>query len=368
MKIGIVVNDSLPGMGLPCSGQGLRAWGLIEGLLANGVEARALIRQPTLVSRLQRWKDINTIRFPDWVRITTPESFAADIADLDALVMHNWAAAEGLRERPAVDTRLVYDFFSATLVEHAFISSDPEYLETVRRRKKHALKLCDLFIANGPGRRTYAEAYLEGMEIDAEVCDIPMCLPWLGGGEPADAVLVGGYQQRWTRELDRDGLVELARALPEMAIVSVGAGYHYHFGADRTARAVTPDRPGNMVAYDVLPFEDYLRVNQGARVFVDLSALNDERLISFSSRGILSIAAGCPVLHNQETDLGALVSEFDAGCTISGDEDPSDPGVLSAKLETCLSLDRRDGCRALWEAHFDARKGARKLVQLVEDA
>ena len=31
MRIGFVVNDSLPGMGMPCSGQGLRAWGLIQG-------------------------------------------------------------------------------------------------------------------------------------------------------------------------------------------------------------------------------------------------------------------------------------------------------------------------------------------------
>ena len=180
MRIGFVVNDSLPGMGMPCSGQGLRAWGLIQGLRGRGIDARALVRHATLGARFQRWKDLSVRRFPDWLTIVNHENIGSVLAEFDVVVFHNWGAAANVAKPGGSDVRFVYDFFSATLVEHAFISSEPEYLDRIRRRKHEILEQCDLFFANGPGRRRYAQAYLSSLGIETQVHDIPTSLPWLG--------------------------------------------------------------------------------------------------------------------------------------------------------------------------------------------
>lgn len=383
MRIGFVVNDSLPGMGMPCSGQGLRAWGLIQGLRGRGIDARALVRHATLGARFQRWKDLSVRRFPDWLTIVNHENIGSVLAEFDVVVFHNWGAAANVAKPGGSDVRFVYDFFSATLVEHAFISSEPEYLDRIRRRKHEILEQCDLFFANGPGRRRYAQAYLSSLGIETQVHDIPTSLPWLGdtGGAAAAAetgpVLVGGYRQEWTETIGDDVLAALARALPDRAVVSVGAGQHYHFGprdgtagetADGTALAGAEPSgpPENLVTYDVLNFEDYAALGRSAAVFVDVSPLNEERLMSFSTRGILSVALGCPVIHNAETDLGALLRRSGAGVPVSRADGDLTAELLIARVRAGLDPGRRENCHRLWQDSFDADRGAADLVRLVE--
>lgn len=367
MKIGFLVNDCLPEMGLPCSGQGLRAWGLIKGLRESGTEAYALIRHSTLGTRFRRWKDISGSEFPDWLVIVNHETIGPTIKDLDALVFHNWAAGDEVTKPADSKVKFIYDFFSATMIEHSFISSDPEYMTRIETRKHKLLKRCDLFFANGPGRQKYANRYLASLGIRTPVRDIPMSLPWLGEATSAGPILVGGYQQDWTKALDGDMLGRIATSFPDRALVTVGAGQHYHFGSRETAAPDDNARPDNIVAYDSLAFSDYVALNAVASAFVDVAPINKERLISFSSRGILSIATGCPIIHNEDTDLGALVKQFDAGVVVSQNETLDSPDMMIAKLTDCMAADRRKNCKALWNEKFNSRKGAATLEQMVRN-
>lgn len=365
MKIGFLVNDVVPEMGLPCSGQGLRAWGLLKGLQANGVEATVLVRHSMLSSRMRRWSDLNQLRLPDWLKVVDANTINDAIAQFDGIVLHNWAAAEKLIRPKSGNTSFIYDFFSASLVEHSFISSDESHLESIKKRKLHAINQSNIFIANGVGRRDYATKFLAVNGRYEEVSSIPMCLPWLGQEKPKKVILIGGYQQRWTKDFSNDVLVKVAEAFPEFSIVTIGRRHHYHFGATGWDQKQTADLPANLLTYDVMSFQDYSNINAAAAAFVDIAPINEERRISFSSRGVFSVASGCPVIHNAETDLGALLEEFDAGVTLSETEDFFDASVIIKKIRSCLSVDRYAACKALWAAHFQSSHGARTLAELI---
>lgn len=366
MKIRFVVNGVVPGFGLPVAAPALRAWGLIQGLRSAGVDARALLRIGTLQNHLQRWSDFNSSQLPDWVEMVNADTLPQAIENADVIVFHNWAAANNVDKPEGCRPRFVYDFFSATLVETFFTSPDAFHMKRVEDRKRDLLKKSDVFIANGAGRQEYGASFLAAMGIEAPVHNIPMSLPWLGNAPDKAAALIGGYQQRWTKPIAGNVLYDLARKMPACDLITVGAGRHHHFGVQPIDRPEGA-RPKNLIEYDVLSFEDYQKVNASCGAFVDVSPLNDERLISFSTRGVVSIASGCPIIHNAETDLGTLVAQYDAGITLDRDANLSDPTVLQKAIDLCLSNTRREQCHALWEAQFNAGQNAQKFLRILTD-
>lgn len=366
MKVGLLVNDVIPGLGLPCSGQGIRAWGLLQGLRANGVDASVIIRHSTMSTRINRWHDIMGVHLPEHLVIANHAEMPNIIGELDYLVFHNWAAGKNISRPEDSDVRFVYDFFSATLVEHSFISADPAYLDGIRAQKQALVEQSDIFIANGPGRRDYGAEYLQNLGIEAPVHDIPTSLPWLGETEVCDDILIGGYQQDWTKPLQPEMAAALSAALPDRNLVTVGADMHYHFGRrDKTGASAWPD---SLLRYDILSFEDYASLNARAAAFVDIAPLNAERRISFSTRGVMSLASGCPIVHNAETDLGRLVAQYDAGVVLGESDHLDDPQTLAQALKACLDARKRENCRALWVDVFDCRVQATHLLKALQDA
>jgi len=367
MKVGILVNDAIPGMGLPCSAPGLREWGFFEGLRQIGVDATILVRQGTIAKRVERWADIHGFALPDHVLVVEDDKIDETVSRFDFLVFHNWAAAAGIKLPAGARTRLVYDFFSASLVEQGYVSNDATFHETIRNKKVDLLRRSDLFIANGPGRATYARKFLSNLGIEATVYDLPMCTPWMAQDTPRPGIMWGGYQQYWTRKFDNGTVASLAARFADKRLVHVGSNQHYIFGTIHSDVRAKSDTQ-NSTRFDALTFEDYVSVNASCSAFLDISPMNEERCLSFSTRGALSISCGCPIVHNAETDLGRLVESYGAGATLSAEDDFSDPALLARAIEKCLDPSARDACKRLWADHFDNRIGAEKLVRVLKDA
>ena len=121
--VAIFCNDTVPDCGLPNGAQGLRAFGLYEGLRLNGLKADIVIKASVLHKRLKRCGNPFSA-IPEYVRFVKAEDFNKIInRDYDIAIALNWPSALGYNK--AKGKKLIYDFFSPTQVEHSFIM-DPE--------------------------------------------------------------------------------------------------------------------------------------------------------------------------------------------------------------------------------------------------
>ena len=368
MRVAILANDAVPGMGLPCSGQGLRVAASAAHLSALGVEPLVLLPRPVLEQRLERWGAVARPDYPDHVRVCDGGEAARLARGCDALLLHNWAAEKALDGRP-LDVPVIYDFFSATLVEHAHFGRGPGYLKRLERTKLRAVRRAAHFWANGPGRVAHGAAFLARHELEGEVLDAPFApTPLERPAAAPDApplVAVGGFAQPWAKPAGPALLHALARALPDHEVVALGGGEAFHVAGAAAPGAGHGDAPPNLRAVGPMIHRDHERLIARAAAFVDVAPHNDERAVSFSTRGVAAVAAGCPVVHNAGTDLGRLIERHGAGATVDAGGDIEPEAVIEA-TRLCLSRDRGGACRSLLdELHGRMRAAARATIDAV---
>lgn len=354
MKVAVISNDVVPNMGLPCSGQGIRALGTARMFAAAGAEADVLMQDQMTLQRITRWSgDFHHLAIPPSVRMFRVGALAAVLGDYDLVVLHNWAAGHALDALRTSRPKILYDFFSATLVEHAHFDRGAHYIEEIRTRKRATVGLAGLFWGNGEGRVDYARAFLGAEAIAGEVLDAPM---WYPATRPTrrPLVTVGGFAQAWTVGLPVAAIERISARLPDHEIAVLGGGEHYHI---RT-KLVERDRiaADNVRMLGPIAYEDYVRLMASSAAFVDVAPMNDERRLSFSSRALVALAAGCPVVHNAETDLGRLIEAHGAGVVVPS-EAGLEIGALVDAVVLCAREDRTAACAAL-HASLEARTRA----------
>lgn len=347
MKFAILSNDVVPGMGLPASGQGIRALCTQRLLEELGWTADVFMQFSLVSERYRRWSELPGFKVPSSVQLYRAVEARERLAEYDTIVLHNWGAGQKLQLLDHPPGRLIYDFFSATLVEHEFLDKGEAYLEDVAQRKNRLLKPASAFWGNGTGRVDYATAYLERQGITGQpVWNVPMS-PECQENTRERLIVVGGFRQAWTTTLSDRMLDRIAETFADYEVVRLGHGIQYHglklAPVDADAEAVSARR-----FFDLNPmtFADYERLLRRASLFIDLSDLNAERRVSFSSRGLTALAMGCPILHNRETDLGALVEAFEAGACLAEDALGSEEALLEA-VRRCVAVDRREAAHGL---------------------
>jgi hypothetical protein len=377
-RVFLIGNALPPGFGTPSAAPGLRVWGLRQGLEANGVDATIVIPANLVARQQERWAGQGGVASVDHVVIldrTQVQDYLVDQGPATVL-MTNSGSIGMLQRHPRL--RIGMDFFSPTVLEHSYRAQTP--IEDVIEAKREAIAMADFYYVNGVRRIPYCHGWLAACAkelADFAMPSVNMCVP---AGLPGDRrdenlplrLMVAGYDQAWAPLTPILRILEdLAARLPlDVTVVSAAdywrEGSADEFGAELARLALNPA----FHILDPMPYEDLGARLRQADVFVDLFANNIERQYSMSTRGVVALAHGVPLLHPRFTELGGLLHEFDAGWT------DVEMGVgLSAHLER-LILDlvrhpdivqrKRSGAMKLLFEHFNPARETAKLLPFLQ--
>ena len=362
MRIGILTNDISPGFGTPCAGVSIRAQCLFQGLSAHDIDCQILIPRQLMIERRNRWKNffprfsdssnVRIFRARDWLRIRN---------EYDHIILCNWGSSNYIDVKHLASGGLIYDFFSPSMVEFTTGFGMEEQLATALEVKKKLVASASLRIANGKLIAKYASDWMAKTRIDGGETVFPVTcgLEWTGDEAKKPIFLVGGYAQTWTRDLANGWLDRLAHRFPDAVFVRVGHRRHYHFGLINN-QALDACEP-NIVDYETLAYEDYLRINRVAAGLIDISQDSSERELSVSTRAVASLSSGCPVVHNKNTWLGASMTAAGMGTALDVSA-PNTEEQLSDIVSMLISERGKVDVHSFWDQHLDPKRNISDLV------
>lgn len=374
MRVAVLANDVVPGMGVPVAAPGLRAWGIAEGLRAHGVDT-TLVVDERVVSGLAR--DVPLARAPGSL-VVHPRDVPtlARTRHLDAVVVTNSNPVPFL---DGLDCAMVYDFFAPKVLE---LDEETRALDEAaagrRREKLVARKLDGLrrsagVIVNGAKKDQYVEAWLER----AGVPDLPrrvvnMALPLLDElpeREPGPVrAVVSGYVQPWSAP---GAWVESITEHLERGDVELHLLIGRHWG-DRNPGADLggtyqrlAEHPG-VVRHGSMTFGDFRRLLVSCDLSIDVFARNPERELAMVTRSIVALSCGLPVLHVPFTEVGPMIEAYGAGWVVDPDDPVAARDVIDGVVAEPGALDAcRRGAQALAADLVDPARATAPLVELL---
>ena len=380
-KVFILSNDVVPSLGMPVAAPGLRAFGLAEGLRANGVKVK------TLVTR--GFTDRQWLRFGRSVpHPTAPHAEVVSARQLARYLETNAPAVAVLINsnqvdhlRPIRGVRYVLDFFAPKMLETLYQHGEGyprEELAALRRRKIRAIELADAFIVNGKKKLPYFLAWM--LQADRDVRTLPvevvnMCAPPYFSGETGPVgsgvrFAIAGYLQSWStlgswvkvveRQLERPGM-SLDLLLP----------WHWGGAAERSheSRADLDWLEGHdsVTTHGPMTFSEFQAFLSGVDVSIDLFQHNLEREYAMVTRSVISLACGVPVIHPPFTEVSPMIAEYDAGWLI----DPPDTKALEDVIGGILDdpdvvRRKKENARALASEVLDPAVAVKPLLRIME--
>ncbi len=375
----VISNDVVPGLGMPVAAPGLRAFGLAEGLRANGVETRTLVAKGFVERQWTRFG--RSVPHP-----TAPDT---EVVGANALarylkahapsvaVMINSNQVEHLR--PMEGVRYVLDFFAPKMLEELYHHGEGypgEELRRLRERKIRAIGLADAFICNGRKKLPYFLAWM--LQADRDVRRLPlevvnMCVPLALPGEVEEAdgvrLAVAGYLQSWSTLGGWVGALEERLDRPGVSL-DLLVPWHWGGGAGRS-HASRDDldrisRHPSVTTHGTMNFSEFRRFLSGVDVTIDLFEHNLEREYAMVTRSVVSLACGVPVVHPPFTEVSAMISEYDAGWLV----DPLDDRAVGAALDEVMGdpeavRRKRENARALALEVLDPAEAVKPLVKIL---
>ena len=380
-KVFILSNDVVPSLGMPVAAPGLRAFGLAEGLRANGVKVK------TLVTR--GFTDRQWLRFGRSVpHPTAPQAEVVSARRLARYLETNAPAVAVLINsnqvdhlRPIRGVRYVLDFFAPKMLETLYQHGEGyprDELAALRRRKIRAIELADAFIVNGKKKLPYFLAWM--LQADRDVRTLPvevvnMCAPTYFSGETGPVgsgvrFAIAGYLQSWStlgswvkvveRQLERPGM-SLDLLLP----------WHWGGAAERSheSRADLDWLEGHdsVTTHGPMTFSEFQAFLSGVDVSIDLFQHNLEREYAMVTRSVISLACGVPVIHPPFTEVSPMIAEYDAGWLI----DPPDTKALEDVIGGILDdpdvvRRKKENARALASEVLDPAVAVKPLLRIME--
>ena len=380
-KVFILSNDVVPSLGMPVAAPGLRAFGLAEGLRANGVKVK------TLVTR--GFTDRQWLRFGRSVpHPTAPHAEVVSARRLARYLETNAPAVAVLINsnqvdhlRPIRGVRYVLDFFAPKMLETLYQHGEGyprDELAALRRRKIQAIELADAFIVNGKKKLPYFLAWM--LQADRDVRTLPvevvnMCAPVSFSGEAGPVgsgvrFAVAGYLQSWStlgswvkvveRQLERPGM-RLDLLLP----------WHWGGAAERSHESRADldrlERNGSVTTHGPMTYSEFQALLSKIDVSIDLFQHNLEREYAMVTRSVISLACGVPVIHPPFTEVSPMIAEYDAGWLL----DPPDTKALEDVIGGILDdpdvvRRKKENARALASEVLDPAVAVKPLLRIME--
>jgi hypothetical protein len=380
-KVFILSNDVVPSLGMPVAAPGLRAFGLAEGLRANGVKVK------TLVTR--GFTDRQWLRFGRSVpHPTAPHAEVVSARRLARYLETNAPAVAVLINsnqvdhlRPIRGVRYVLDFFAPKMLETLYQHGEGyprDELAALRRRKIRAIELADAFIVNGKKKLPYFLAWM--LQADRDVRTLPvevvnMCAPVSFSGEAGPVgsgvrFAVAGYLQSWStlgswvkvveRQLERPGM-RLDLLLP----------WHWGGAAERSHESRADldrlERNGSVTTHGPMTYSEFQALLSKIDVSIDLFQHNLEREYAMVTRSVISLACGVPVIHPPFTEVSPMIAEYDAGWLIDPPDTKALEDVISGILDDPdLVRRKKENARALASEVLDPAVAVKPLLRIME--
>jgi glycosyltransferase involved in cell wall biosynthesis len=334
----VVSGDTLPLPGLPTTGAGLRAWGLIKGLETRGHDVAYLMPETSLKSAAP---DVDLSAYQSYVYNNLgSEDLYRHIQELspEVMVFQHWSSAVPLARRSTIP--VVIDFHGPLMLETLYQDS-PQYLE-LRQTKIQTLAKADFFTCAGERQRHYFYPWLiqAGFDLRQDLIQvIPVSLsPDLPNRAPAAGEVTfvyGGVFLPW--QDPSVALETLVSTLEERA-----AGRLKLFGGKHTSIQIPPgkyqdllphlERSSRVDLMGMIPRDALVETYLRAHVAIDVMARNPERELAFTTRTVEYLWCGLPVIYNDYAELADYIREYDAGWTV----DPLDARALRSVFETIL--------------------------------
>jgi hypothetical protein len=383
-RVFIISNDIVPSLGMPVAAPGLRAFGLAEGLRANGANVKTLVVRGFVDRQWMRFgKSVPHPMSPDtevlggfrlsrYLKTHAPAT----------VILINSNQVDNLGPIPGI--KYVLDFFAPKMLEMLYHHSG-EYPEKeiseLRQRKVRAIKLADGFIVNGAKKIPYFLAWL--LQADRDIRDLPlevvnMCAPLAWSGPPRIGpdsggpvrFAVAGYLHSWStlgnwvrvmeRHLDGSN-ASLDLMVPWHWSVSEHYEHTSRGDLERLAdyRSVTTHGP--------MTFSNFQGFLSGIDVAIDLFQHNLEREYAMVTRSIIALACGVPVLHPPFTEVSPMIAEYDAGWLVDPEDEAALEAVISGIIDDPDELRRKkENARKLASAVIEPEVAAKPLVRMME--
>ncbi|HEX5850762.1 MAG TPA: hypothetical protein VFY59_16320 [Rubrobacter sp.] len=383
-RVFIISNDIVPSLGMPVAAPGLRAFGLAEGLRANGADVKTLVVKGFVDRQWMRFgksvphpmgRDTEVIggfRLTRYLKTHAPAT----------VILINSNQVDNLEPIPGI--KYVLDFFAPKMLEMLYHHSG-EYPEgeisELRQRKVRAIKLADGFIVNGAKKVPYFLGWL--LQADRDIRDLPfevvnMCAPlaWSGppkvGPDSGDPVrfAVAGYLHSWStlgawvgvmeRHLDHSN-ASLDLMVPWHWSVSQHYEHTSRGDLDRLAGY------GSVTTHGPMTFSNFQRFLSGIDVTIDLFQHNLEREYAMVTRSIIALACGVPVLHPPFTEVSPMIAEYDAGWLVDPEDKAALEAVISGIIDDPDELRRKkENARRLASELIEPEVAVKPLVRMME--
>jgi glycosyltransferase involved in cell wall biosynthesis len=380
-KVFILSNDVVPSLGMPVAAPGLRAFGLAEGLRANGVKVK------TLVTR--GFTDRQWLRFGRSVpHPTAPHAEVVSARRLARYLETNAPAVAVLINsnqvdhlRPIRGVRYVLDFFAPKMLETLYQHGEgypQEELAALRRRKIRAIELADAFIVNGKKKLPYFLAWM--LQADRDVRTLPvevvnMCAPVSFSGEAGPVgsgvrFAVAGYLQSWSKLGSWVKVVERHLERPGMRL-DLLLPWHWGGAAERSHESRADldrlERNGSVTTHGPMTFSEFQAFLSKIDVSIDLFQHNLEREYAMVTRSVISLACGVPVIHPPFTEVSPMIAKYDAGWLIDPPDTKALEDVIGGILDDPdLVRRKKENARALATEVLDPAVAVKPLLRIME--
>ncbi|MEE2709748.1 MAG: glycosyltransferase family 4 protein [Gemmatimonadota bacterium] len=332
-RVQVICGQPLPLGGVPSTGAGLRAWSFGEGLKAQGCDVVYSLPKDVVTHIPEPSEAIQKAAF-DYHAL----EHAIERVDPSVVVLQGWTWANLLKEKP--DIPVVVDLTGPYLVESLFSMVEDQRMMPFA--KLQALQKADFVTCAGDVQRRYFLPWLllAGHDIREDACPvIPMSLsPDLPTPRTPDepVFLYSGIFLPWqdpSHALERVIEILDERQAGKLLIF---AGPHptYQFPTGNTPAVIERLRTHPRVEFiGVVPFETLTEHSLDCSVSIDLMARNVERELAFTTRTVVAMWCGLPVLYNDYSELSSYIDRYQAGWTVSPDDTAEIDLVLNSVFD-----------------------------------
>jgi glycosyltransferase involved in cell wall biosynthesis len=367
-RVLVITSEPLPYPGFVTTGAGLRAWGLAQGLRSAGFDVTAAMPENVLMSR--------SVEVPEEIRSSCYrrsdlEGFIR-AKNPDVVVLQHWGLAN---EIGRIECPVAIDLAGPHLLERLYWGS-ASFSKDVYE-KLAALRRADFVVCSGEWQRHYFLPYLGLAGYDVASSEVAAVIPFsVPPDDPPQCEREEGsfvYSGIFLPWQNPEGPIRwLLDVLEE-----TGKGRLYFYGGVHPLGDVSRGRFDNIITmvekhprvtnYMFVPFDALIEAYCRYAIALDLLERNPERELAFTSRTMIYMWCGLPVIYNNYSELSTQIAQHEAGWTLDPGDSQGFKSVITHILQNPNEVKRRgENARHLVKAHYTWDRTIAPLARFCE--